>query len=159
MSRESEVIQNFYRSFQQKDWAAMQKCYHEDIEFNDPVFPMLKGKRAKAMWHMLVAASTDLEINVSQIKTSGQQGSCHWEATYSFSKTGRKVYNKIDAEFEFKGGLIIHHHDHFNLWKWSKMALGLPGVMLGWTPFLKQKIRGMAEKNLQAFIDKNPSYQ
>ncbi len=159
MSSESELIQKFYTSFQQKDWAGMQKCYHADVEFNDPAFPQLKGKKAGAMWHMLLAASTDLEINFSQIQTAGQQGSCHWEATYSFSKTGRKVHNKIDAEFTFKDGLIIHHRDQFNLWKWSSMALGLPGVLLGWTPLLKQKIRAMAEKNLKAFIEKNPSYQ
>jgi len=154
----SELITKFYTAFQNKDWKQMQECYHEEIRFNDPVFPNLHGKKAKAMWHMLTSASTDLSLTFSNIKTVSETGNCHWEAIYSFSKTGRKVHNKIDAQFVFKEGLIIEHKDDFDLWKWSSMALGLPGRLLGWTPFMKKKIRLMAEKNLTNFISKNPIY-
>lgn len=154
----SPIIEKFYTSFQNKDWDGMQKCYHEDVEFSDPVFPQLKGKKAKAMWHMLLSASTDLSVSYSQINSSDNRGSCHWEAIYVFSRTGRKVHNKIDAQFEFKNGLIIHHQDSFNLWKWSQMALGLSGIILGWSPFMSGKIQAMAGHNLINFIEKNPQY-
>jgi len=154
----SELITKFYTAFQNKDWKQMQECYHEEIHFSDPVFPNLQGNRAKAMWHMLTEASTDLEISFSDINTHSEKGNCHWEAIYSFSKTGKKVHNKIEAEFIFKDGLIVKHRDRFSLWKWSKMALGLPGLLLGWTPFMKKKIRLIGENSLSNFINKNPVY-
>lgn len=33
----------------------MTNCYHDNITFSDSAFGFLKGKRAKAMWHMLIA--------------------------------------------------------------------------------------------------------
>jgi hypothetical protein len=39
------------------------------------------------------------------------------------------------------------------------MALGTSGLLLGWTPFMKGKIRKMAIQNLANFIAKNPAYQ
>lgn len=155
----AQVIKNFYQAFQNKDWEAMQKCYHHEVHFSDPVFPHLHGQQAKAMWHMLVAASTDLKITFSNVTAHNDRGSCHWEAEYTFSKTGRLVHNAIKAEFEFKDGRIIRHTDSFDLWKWSKMALGISGILLGWSPFMKQKIRTMAGQNLHNFIAKNTSYQ
>ncbi len=154
----SEFIKNFYTAFQNKNWKQMQECYHEEVHFSDPVFPDLHGKKARAMWHMLTSASTDLTLTFSDIKTNSENGTCHWEAIYSFSKTGRKVHNKIDAHFTFKDGLILAHKDYFDLWKWSRMALGPTGTLLGWTPFIKGKIRLMAAKNLGTFISKNPIY-
>ncbi|MCB0490216.1 MAG: nuclear transport factor 2 family protein [Cyclobacteriaceae bacterium] len=155
----AQLIEKFYTSFRHKDWNGMQSCYADDITFSDPVFPLLKGKEAKAMWHMLVSASKDLEISFNNIVADDKQGSCHWEAIYTFSKTGRKVHNKIDAQFRFKDGLIIQHTDSFDLWRWSRMALGTSGIFLGWSPLVKNKIRSMASKNLESFIGKNSDYQ
>ena len=155
----SALIEKFYTALQNKDWQGMQECYHDKIQFSDPVFPDLKEKKANAMWHMLVAASTDLTIEFSQVEASASNGSCHLEAKYTFSKTGRKVHNKIDATFEFKDALIIHHNDTFDLWKWSKMALGTSGLLLGWSSFMKRKIRQMASKSLDHFVAKHSDYQ
>ncbi|MCK5702831.1 MAG: nuclear transport factor 2 family protein, partial [Cyclobacteriaceae bacterium] len=75
----------------------------------------------------------------------------HWEAYYSFSKTGRKVHNIINAEFEFKDGKIIKHIDNFDLYKWSKQALGIQGLILGWTGFFKKKLHKQTNKMLYYF--------
>lgn len=152
------IIARFYRSFQQKDFASMQACYHDEIIFSDPVFQQLKGKQAKAMWHMLITAGKDLQLTYRDVKSSGNTGSCHWEATYTFSGSGRKVVNRIDAVFEFKDGKIFRHTDHFDLWKWSRMALGTPGIILGWTPLLKNKIRKQAAAGLSKFMASHPEY-
>ena len=154
------IIEKFYAAFADKDWKTMHDCYHQDVTFSDPAFPDLKGKKAKAMWHMLLNASTDLKISHNNIKADkAGKGSCHWEATYSFSRTGRKVHNKIDAKFTFKDNLIISHKDTFDLWRWSRMALGLPGTLLGWTSFMKGKIQKMANSGLLKFINEHPEYQ
>ncbi len=133
----------------------MQSCYHEDIVFSDPVFRNLKGKEAKAMWHMLVTAGKDLTLDFSKVKADDRKGSCHWEAHYSFSRTGRKVHNVIDAKFKFKDGKIFRHTDEFNLWWWSGMALGIVGILLGWSPLIKNRVRSLAQHNLKKFMEAN----
>jgi hypothetical protein len=65
--------------------------------------------------------------------------SANWTAAYVFRKTGRKVVNRISAQFEFKDGKIIRHTDHFNLWRWTSQALGLPGYLLGWTGYMQKR--------------------
>ena len=49
-------------------------------------------------------------------------------------------------------GLIATHRDRFNFWRWSRQALGLPGVLLGWSPSLKRKVRSTAAENLKKFL-------
>lgn len=155
----NEVIEKFYRSFQQRDGAGMQACYHDQIVFSDPVFPNLRGDEAKAMWHMLAVAAKDLTITFGNIKTEGKTGSCDWEAKYSFSKTGSRVHNKIHAEFTFQDGKIIQHTDAFDLARWAGMALGLPGKLLGWTGWMQNKIRSNARQSLDKFLAANPQYR
>ncbi len=153
-----QCIETFYTCFQNKDWKGMQQCYHDEIVFSDPAFPHLRGKEAKAMWHMLIAGSSSLTIVYDRVDADQKNGTCHWEATYLFSRTGRKVHNKIDARFEFKDGLIVSHTDTFDFWRWSKMALGLSGHLLGWTPFMKRKIQSIAGHNLLFFMKKTTEY-
>ena len=154
------LIEKFYSAFANCDVETMTSCYHEDIEFEDPAFGKLRGVRACNMWRMLCAAQQgkkDFRVEVSNIKADDQKGTAHWEAHYTFSQTGRKVYNKIDATFEFKDGKIIKHVDRFNLHKWSNQALGLKGTILGWTSFFKKKLRLQTAKSLARFEDKMKS--
>jgi limonene-1,2-epoxide hydrolase len=159
MNQHEQLIEKFYKAFQQKDWKTMHTCYHNDVVFNDSAFQNLKGKEAKAMWHMLISRGKDLTLTFHQVKADELKGSCHWVATYPFSKTGRTVINEIDASFEFKDGLIYKHTDYFDLWKWTRMALGMSGVLLGWTFFLQNKVRGTAMSSLRQFIEANKEYQ
>ena len=81
--------------------------------------------------------------------------SAHWEPTYVFSATGRVVHNIIDAEFEFDdAGLITRHTDRFDFWRWARQALGAPGLLLGWTPLLRARVRTQAAANLKRFMAK-----
>lgn len=137
----------------------MQSCYHEEIIFSDAVFQSLAGKEAKAMWHMLLFNSKDLQVSFHDVLANDKIGSCYWEAAYTFSGSGRKVLNVITAAFEFRDGKIFRHTDHFDLWKWSRMALGTPGILLGWSPFLQNKIRKQAATALSKFIVAHPEYK
>lgn len=144
-----QLIETFYTAFARADAEAMVRCYADDIEFEDPAFGPLKGAEAKNMWRMLV--NPGLKLTFSKVWTEGNIGGAHWEATYTFSQTGNKVVNRIDAVFEFKNGLISKHKDHFNFWKWSRQALGAPGLLLGWTPFLRHKVRQQALEKLSKY--------
>ena len=83
-------------------------------------------------------------------------GRAHWDARYTFSGTGRKVLNRIDARFEFRDGLIVRHVDNFDFWRWARQALGVPGWLLGGSSFLRHKVQARAAASLAAFVAKNP---
>ena len=159
MNATEQLIEKFYNSFQQKHWKGMQECYDNTVVFNDPVFQNLKGYEAFAMWHMLITAGKDLKVSFNSIKANDSFGSCEWDAQYSFSRTGRKVHNIIKAEFKFSNGKIIEHHDSFDLWRWSRMALGISGILLGWSPIVQNKIRATAASSLQKFIMEHTEYK
>ena len=148
------LINQFYEAFSRKDSQAMAECYHPEIHFSDPVFPDLNGFEAAAMWKMLCLRGKDLELTFSRVKADGDRGSAHWEAHYTFSKTGNKVHNKIDAAFVFKDGKIVDHQDTFNFYAWAGQALGVKGKLLGWLPPVQNAVRAQAAAGLKSFIEK-----
>ncbi len=158
MATHLQLLESFYTAFQHGDYAEMVACYHPDIHFSDPVFTDLRGNQAKAMWHMLCQRGKDLQVIFSDVQADGKLGRVHWEALYPFS-TGRKVHNVIDATFAFQNGLIIRHQDSFDLWRWTRMALGPLGWFLGWTPVVQQRVRKTAVASLHKFIANHPEHQ
>ncbi len=150
-----ELIIRFYSSFSSGNIEGMIECYHEEIVFQDPAFVELKGDDVKNMWRMLSArGGEDIKIEFSNIKTSENKGSADWRAEYTYGPKKRKVINTVSAKFEFKDGKIIKHSDEFDMWKWSRMALGLSGYLLGWSPYMQNKIRKRTNLLLKRFIDK-----
>jgi ketosteroid isomerase-like protein len=146
------IIEQFYTAFQQKDYKTMQSLYHPDATFTDEAFVGLNSQEVQAMWQMLVSRSKDLQITFSNIQVAAHQGSCEWQAHYTFGKTGNKVHNIIQAQFEFKDGKIIKHRDTFDFHRWAGQALGIMGKLLGWTSFLKNKVSQTARQQLDSFI-------
>jgi ketosteroid isomerase-like protein len=155
MPANTEIITKFYSAFQQLDYQTMNSCYSDDIVFSDPAFGLLRGDEAKCMWEMLCKNAKDFTLTFSNIQLlDDEYATCNWVATYTFSKTGRKVVNNIKAFMKLMDGKIIEHSDAFKLSKWAAQALGLKGVLFGWTGFMKRKIQQNARKNLVAFIEK-----
>jgi len=146
------LIKRFYAAFAQRDAAGMLACYHLQVKFSDPVFPALDARGVASMWTMLCERGKDLRIVVSDVAADATTGSAHWVADYTFSATGRKVTNRIDAAFEFRDRLILQHVDSFSLWRWSAMALGAKGMFLGWLPPVQSAIRAQAARTLAAYV-------
>lgn len=142
-----QLVTSFYEAFTRRDAPAMVVCYADDVRFSDPVFTELRGEHAKNMWRMLCELGKDLKIEFRDVKADDKSGTAHWEAHYTF-RTGKRVHNVIDASFSFSDGKIVEHTDRFDLWRWSGMALGVPGKLFGWTPFLKGAIRKQGAKGL-----------
>ena len=151
-----ELIKDLYASFAALNAEGMAKCYHEEIQFQDPAFGILKGERAMNMWRMLCERQKgkDFKINLISSSVEDDTGSATWEAFYTFGKTGRKVHNIINAQFNFQDGKIIEHKDSFDLYKWSKQAFGPMGVILGWTSFFERKVKTMSNEYLDSFEKK-----
>ena len=156
MQTNEEVISQFYAAFQKLDYKTMNDCYSEEIVFNDPVFGVLRGDEAKYMWEMLCKNARDSSLTFSNIQLLDEEyATCNWVATYTFSKTGNKVVNKIKAFMKLKDGKIIEHSDAFRLSTWIGQALGWKGNLFGWMGWMKRKVQKGARKNLIAFIEKN----
>lgn len=146
------IIHDFYSAFQQKDIEAMQACYAPDARFSDPVFPDLNYEETSQMWAMLVNAGKDLELSFSDVEAQGKYASAKWQATYTFSATGRKITNQISAAFELRNGKIYRHRDHFNFYRWAQQAFGPTGYLVGWTPFFQKKVQASARHSLQKYM-------
>ena len=143
------LLHKFYSAFASGDHATMGACYHDQARFSDPVFPDLDACGARAMWKMLLNGGTDLRITFKVLEENASGGRCRWEAFYTFSKTGRPVHNVVTSAVKFKDGLIVKQVDDFDFWHWSRQALGMSGVLLGWTPIVRNKVRSMAADRLR----------
>jgi ketosteroid isomerase-like protein len=158
LNANEQLVDSFYAAFANRDYQGMARCYHDDIRFSDPVFTNLNGKEVGAMWHMLCEQGTDLRVGHSEVSANGDDGSARWEARYSFGPDGRQVHNSIRASFEFRDGKIVNHRDRFDLWKWTRMAIGGLGTVLGWSSFVQKRVRSTARRSLDRFIESHPEY-
>jgi ketosteroid isomerase-like protein len=148
----ARLVERFYQALDAHDADRLVACYAPDVAFSDPVFPDLRGDQARAMWRMLCERGRDLRVEVSGVEADDARGRANWDATYTFSATGRPVLNRIDTRFTFRDGLIATHADRFDLWRWAGMALGARGRLLGWAPPVQAAIRRQAAASLRAFM-------
>ena len=63
------------------------------------------------------------------------------------------MHNVIEARFVLDGDRIAQHCDAFPLWRWSRMALGPAGILLGWGPLLAILLRARAREALRRFME------
>ena len=154
MNENQQLITTFYTFFKNKDYKGMQECYADNATFSDAVFTNLNAAQVKAMWQMLISTAKDFHIDFSDVSANDNTGKAHWDAYYTFSRTGNKVVNRIDAIFEIENGKIVKHTDNFSFYKWAKQALGTTGLLLGWTDVIKNKIQETAMQNLDKFMKK-----
>ncbi len=156
MKSNLNTIDKFYTSFANGDAEKMISCYADNIVFQDPAFGILKGTDAMNMWRMLIERSKGgIEIEYKVLTIDDVKGSVQWKATYVYSGTGRKVENHITARFEFIKGKIITHTDDFDLWSWTRQALGAKGYLLGWSSFMKNKIQQQTNTLLNRYVEKS----
>ena len=154
-------LDNFYAAFARLDADAMAACYAPGAQFDDEVFSLLGHEQVSGMWRMLCEATQAKnrdawKLTYSGIEADDTTGKAHWEADYRFSASRRQVHNVIDGKFEFNdAGLITRHRDRFDFWAWSRQALGIPGLVLGWTPFFRRMVRAQAAANLEKFLAKH----
>jgi ketosteroid isomerase-like protein len=151
MHPNAALVTRFYEAFQRRDAEAMAACYTPDARFSDPVFQDLNGSEVGDMWRMLALGARDFSLTFRDVKANDFTGSAHWEADYTFSKTGRKVHNVIEARFVFRDGKIERHADEFDLKAWLGMALGPMGKVFGGSRRMHAKVRKDAARRLAAY--------
>jgi hypothetical protein len=151
MHPNAELVTRFYSAWRAGDHETMARCYADNARFSDPVFPDLDADQVRAMWRMFCASNNEIAVSFGAVEADDERGSANWEASYAFPKTGRQVHNKISASFEFESGLIVRHVDSFDFYRWSRMALGPPGFLLGWTPMVQGRVQAQAAAQLARF--------
>jgi len=158
MNQNEQTISKFYIAFAALDTNTMASCYADNATFDDPAFSLRGRDEIAGMWRMLCSATqakgrADWRLIFSDVQAGSDSGRAHWEAHYRFSATKRLVHNIIDAEFTFTPeGLIASHKDTFNFWRWSVQALGIPGFILGWTPWFNRQVRKQTRVKLDQFL-------
>jgi hypothetical protein len=151
------TIEKPHAAFAKLDADTMAGCCAQDARLDDEAFS-LSGRREIGMWRMLCdavkawpEARAAWRMETSRITAT----SAHREPHYRFSATGRQVHNVIDAEFTFDShGLIHTHRDRFDFRRWSRQALGPPGLLLGRSPMLRNKVRNTAAANLERYLER-----
>lgn len=153
------TVTRFYSAFAQLDPASMATCYAPSVRFQDEVFTLDGRDQVMAMWFMLCESlhanggRRDWKLNYRMVSVEPRQARLEWSARYHFGKMQRPVHNRIQATLRFdEAGLITHHHDSFDFWRWSRQALGMPGVLLGWSPMLRRKVRARAQAGLARYM-------
>jgi limonene-1,2-epoxide hydrolase len=146
------TIERFYAAFARLDVDTMVACYALDARFDDEAFSLQGRAQVAGMWRMLCESTrqrglADWKLEASRITDH----TAHWEARYRFMPSKRLVHNIVEAEFEFDAdGLILRHRDRFDFWRWTRQAMGAPGLLLGWTPWLRSQVRAKVAQRLQA---------
>jgi hypothetical protein len=131
----------------------MAECYARDAHFCDPIFTDLNGEEPGAMWRMLTGRAPDLQARLASSSSTADTGTANWIADYVVN--GRHVHNDLVASFRFKDGLIIDHQDSFSFGMWARQALGPVGLLLGWTPLLRNQVQRQARAQLDRFLGRN----
>lgn len=162
MSNNEPTIRRFYDAFAKLDADTMAACYAPGAVFEDEVFSLRGAREVGGMWKMLCAATRAKgaevwKLTYRDVEADAASGQAHWDAHYRFSATGRMVDNSIDSRMTFTPeGFIATHRDTFAFWRWARQALGAPGLLLGWSPLLRNKVRSTAADNLAAFLARQP---
>ena len=152
------TITRLYDALSRLDGDTMQACYAPAAQFDDEAFSLTGPAQIGGMWRMLCSTTQAKGRDVWRLDFRDvTDHSAHWEAHYRFSATGRMVHNIIDANIQCgPDGLIQRHRDSFDFWRWSRQALGASGLLLGWTSFLRNKVRAQAAANLARFLASSP---
>jgi uncharacterized protein len=145
------VARAFYDAFTTGDQATMERLYHPDVQFEDPIFAYSDRAGTMGMWRVLTDPASGGEFSYELLGVEGETATVFWQADYEV--LGRPVHNEITATLIVRDGQITDHHDSFSWKRWARQALPL-GPVSGWSGvswLIKRTLRGV----LQHTINKN----
>ncbi len=151
------VAHRFYGALAARDWRTVGALYADEAVFSDAVFTHLNAVQVRAMWHMLLTGGKDLAVVYEVLKDTPTEAQVCWTATYTFSRTGRKVVNVITGTLQLREGKVIKHVDEFDFHRWARQALGPMGWLLGGLGGFRARVQAGAMARLEGFMEKGQS--
>jgi ketosteroid isomerase-like protein len=142
---------SFYQAMNNRDSLTMNTLYAPNATFSDPVFPKLAGNDIQTMWSMLMRGAQNFTLQHEILHADESSVRVKWIATYTFSQTGRRVVNEVETQMTFANGKIVKQNDHFNFHLWARQALGLPGLLFGWTTWFQRAVQGKTRAKIEKF--------
>ena len=158
MADPEATIRRLYAALAAGDGDAMAACYTGDASFEDPAFGRLEGAEVGAMWRMLAARSTGVEVELREHAATPTTGNANWVAHYRFGPQQRPVVNDVHTSYRFApDGRIAEQVDRFDLARWGAQAMGPVQGLLGHTPLLGVLLRRTARAQLRDVVSRNVS--
>jgi hypothetical protein len=155
----SSQIETYFDAFSKGDYRTMRSLCDPKITFNDPVYTSLQGKSVFALHHFMAERRICPTITIRSISEKGNRVKVKWTNEYEYATYKTHISIDVRSIFHFEHTSIISQTDQYNLWKWSKMALGFTGTYLGWTPMFRSTLRRSSQQSLATFIQKHPQYK
>ncbi len=164
MTREEmdRVIEEHFAMEARADLAGILATFTDDIEHDVVGMPggPVRGKAAVRAFYEALTRDLPATDAIPRQRYYGDNvviDEVIWEARavgrpFGIAGQGRPVSVRLLHVFAFRDGLIAEHDDSFSFHAWSRQALGAPGLLLGWTPLLRNKVRSTARGDLEKFL-------
>lgn len=141
-----DALVRFYGALSRGDGQAMAAMYVPKATFQDEVFT-LEGSEIGTMWITLMRRAKDFSVVYSVAQAGNGHGVVEWTARYLFGGR-RRVENVILSELDLVDGLIVRQVDRFDFPRWSRQALGLPGLVFGRAAWFRRAVSRKAVRGL-----------
>jgi len=83
------------------------------------------------------------------VRSQADQAQVRWWLSYTDAASQRPVALHGHSELQLADGLIVQQVDCFDLWAWSRQALGTVGRILGWSDWMQAQLRAQALNRLE----------
>lgn len=147
MSKEAQIVKEFYKALSKGDYQKVNSLYHDDAKYRDEIFD-LRGKEINALWYTATRPEMNLIAHCKSLKVDGDRVTTDWNISYTIDTLNRKVELDETGVFQFQDGKIINHKDSYDFWSWCAQSLGFIGKALGWSQWLKNRVRNQAKKSV-----------
>ncbi|KIM24981.1 hypothetical protein M408DRAFT_331453 [Serendipita vermifera MAFF 305830] len=158
-----ELVERYLAAYKAGDLQAMEACMDPEFTFSDPAFPHLDTKHAKGMFAMFInnRDTNKMEVEYTDIKKGTNDLTYTATYTVKYLFAGRPVTNVIRPTFTISPttNLLLTQVDDFPFYPWARQALGLPGLLLGWSGYLQGKVQQTAGSRLEHSMKKAETTQ
>jgi hypothetical protein len=119
------------------------------VRFSDPAFP-ISTRGVAAMWRMLCERGKDLACRLRHRADASTGARTVVRTTRIRPPAGTSRTGSMRRSRSATAA-SPSHRDRFDLYRWARQALGVPGLLLGWSPPMQSAIRRKAAAALAAW--------
>lgn len=147
MSKKIEIVKEFYEALNKRDYKIVNGLYHSEAKYRDEIFDF-NGIEIHALWYNATLPEMDISVKLESIREEGDKVITEWEMRYTLDIIKRRINLKEKGVFEFKDEKIYRHTDTYDFWAWCTQAFGAIGRVMGWSNWLRNRVRNQARKSV-----------